>query len=521
MVVGIVAAYFGSRAEDPDYQAEATLLVDSAVLRVDEGSPAADVLFAALANEVMSAEVLDVAASQTESQTAADLRSAVSVSSNSQSSTIRLLAVSEFPEPPVEAANAVALAFVEVKSAEVTEGREQQLSELDSQLAELEVALETLGRELAAAEVLQSDTAGLEAQQGAATVRYAAIFNQRQEIEDQIAQQDPAARLVFPAAGSAQPTSRSPIELGLIGAAIGALIGLGFAALREALDTRVRSRQQAEGETGWPVVVEIPKDRSVRRNSLVVRDRPDHRVAEAVRELRTSLQYKALDTPMRSLAVTSAQPGDGKSMIAANLACSFALAGIDTILVSADLRRPKVESMFGVDPKSPGLSDLLLAESHTAWTDRPAGWATPAERARTALQPTGVDRLRLLSVGSIDGNPGELLSSVQALEVFGHLKAMSGMVIVDSPPTAVADAAMIAGQVDGVLAVVSIGKTEHGALQKARSVLDSAPAPVLGIVLNRAKPNKGYSGYRSEQPVPSIQNRRASLLATDLENSGS
>ena len=303
---------------------------------------------------------------------------------------------------------------------------------------------------------------------------------------------DSSAVTLIPGDSAQLPASPSSpkVKLALaLGALIGLALGVGYAVLRNVLDRRVRDPREIERQTGATVVGTIPveKSLSVERGVLTFNGSRQAQnasvVTEAMRELRTNLQFMDVDNPPRVIVVTSPLPGDGKSTTAANLAVSLAATGQRVMLIDADLRRPVVASMFGL-PEGAGLSDLL------------AGRAALADVVHVP-DPSG--NLVVLPAGRIPPNPSEVLGSHRMRELLNSLRR-EAMVIIDSPPTVpVTDAAVLSTGADGVLLVTSAGRTTYDVLQKALDNLQRAHGKVLGIVLNKV-PRKGadagyYYGY--------------------------
>ncbi|NPV51927.1 MAG: CpsD/CapB family tyrosine-protein kinase [Firmicutes bacterium] len=211
---------------------------------------------------------------------------------------------------------------------------------------------------------------------------------------------------------------------------------------------------------------------------LIMERDPKSPVSEAFRTLRTNLQFVRLDSPLRSLAVTSTAPGEGKSTVAANLAIAVAQAGKSTILVDADLRRPKLHKMFNL-PNRTGLTNLLLGNS-----------------GLEVLHDTGVEGLKLLPSGALPPNPSELLGSGAMTRVVEALDAEADFLIFDTPPMmAVTDAAVLGTKVDGVLLVLRLGQAAREGVMRAKTLLQNANARVLGVVVNGIKPEGRYNYY--------------------------
>ena len=163
----------------------------------------------------------------------------------------------------------------------------------------------------------------------------------------------------------------------------GLLIGLGIELLREKFADKVNSAEELEKITSRPVLAEIPSDPAVAASVSPAVHRPGE-FPEAIRTLRTGSQFLGVEHPLRRIVVSSAGPGDGKTTVAANLAVAYAEAGFVTVLVSGDLRRPQVETLFGPPPSDLGLSSLLAASTASArGGQRKREW----QRHRPACRP--------------------------------------------------------------------------------------------------------------------------------------
>lgn len=198
---------------------------------------------------------------------------------------------------------------------------------------------------------------------------------------------------------------------------------------------------------------------------------PRSPVSEAYRQLRTNIQFYSLDHPVQTLLITSASPEDGKSTTLANLAVTFAETGRSVVAVDCDLRRPSLHTLFGV-PNERGVTTLVREE------------ATLAE----VIRSTDVPHLRVLPSGPLPPNPSELLGSQRMERVLESLRGAAEVVLFDSPPTvSVTDAAVLGAKMDGVLLVVSVGKTKRDHVVRAKQLLERVNAKVLGVVLNNVK----------------------------------
>jgi len=287
----------------------------------------------------------------------------------------------------------------------------------------------------------------------------------------------------------------------LLAAVVGAMLAVGVAFLIEYLDDTLKAPDdihQALGLTTLGVIGRLSPE--VQDNSLVTLAYPRSPISEAYRVLRTNIQFSTLDKPVKTLLVTSPNPGEGKSTVAANLAVVFAQAGHSVVLVDSDLRRPAQQRLFDVTG-SPGLTTALLQSTPTA-----DGF----------LMATGVENLQLLGSGALPPNPSELLGSARMGALIEQLKGSAEVIIFDSPPVlAVADAAVLASRLDGVVLVVEAGVTRRELAQRALESLQQVGATVLGAVLNRLPAREGayyHEYYEAEEPSPT-EGKTASPIA--------
>jgi len=218
-------------------------------------------------------------------------------------------------------------------------------------------------------------------------------------------------------------------------------------------------------------------------NTLITIANPRSPIAEAYRALRTNLEFSSLDKSLRSLLVTSASSEEGKSTTLANLAVTIGQSGKRVILVDADLRRPTLHQIFGLK-NSAGLTDMVRDEGLLA---------------NPPLQDASVPNLKVLPSGQLPPNPAEILGSKRMSEIIAALLERADLVLFDAPPVlAVTDAAVLSGKVDGVLLVVSAGKTKRENAKKAQMQLEKINAHVIGAVLNNVKADRNTQYYSSE-----------------------
>ena len=287
--------------------------------------------------------------------------------------------------------------------------------------------------------------------------------------------------------------SASAVKLA-VGLMLGLMLGLVVAYLLEALNTSIRRPEDLEAVLHVPGLAVIPQitggpgNGRSRLRALLGSPRPARAQngalmsgnqtfsigIEAFRNLRTSLIWSDGGEALKSLVVTSAAPGEGKTLTAANLAVTLAYDGLRVLLVDCDIRRPRVHGLFRM-PRSPGLMELL-----TAARTSDSGMA-PHE----AIRETSVAGLSVLTCGALPSNAANLLSGTRMRVLLQELQEHYDIIVLDTPPVlATADAGIVASLTDGVLLVVRAGSTDRNAAQRAYQQLANVGARVVGTVLN-------------------------------------
>jgi receptor protein-tyrosine kinase len=276
---------------------------------------------------------------------------------------------------------------------------------------------------------------------------------------------------------------------------LGALLACGMALLQHSLDDHVNDEEEARSLLDIPVLGVLPlvvsdaiKEGEKTPFDLESGDRPalilsrsEPRLMESFRMLRSNVYFALVNSPSRTILVTSTVPGEGKTTTAANLATIMALDGRRVILVDADMRRPSLDKFFNLT-RQPGLSNILAGQ--ISWRD--------------ALQDTKVPGLRLITSGALPPNPAELLGSPALDELIPELQQEADMVVFDTPPCpATADTPVLSSKVDGVIYVMHLGKVRKAGLQHAFDLLHQANAHLLGVVFNKfeSSAQQGYGYY--------------------------
>lgn len=222
---------------------------------------------------------------------------------------------------------------------------------------------------------------------------------------------------------------------------------------------------------------------------LIAQDRPKSAMAEAYRALRTNLSFAGLDTPFRSILISSPSPRDGKSTVTANLGVVLAQAGSKVIIVDCDLRKPVQHKIFALDNLR-GLTNCLMQK-------------LPIEEAAHA---NVCENLTVLTSGPIPPNPAEILNSQRVRTFWPMLLEKYDYVLVDAPPVlAVTDASILAPQMEGVIMVTRSAVTRKDQVLEAREQFSKANANLIGVVLNQVKMDDNdyqYYYYYSQEEAP-------------------
>ncbi|MGO1592425.1 MAG: polysaccharide biosynthesis tyrosine autokinase [Ancrocorticia sp.] len=283
--------------------------------------------------------------------------------------------------------------------------------------------------------------------------------------------------VVQPAELPQAPTSPNTVLNLAIGCLAGVLVGVAIAVLTKTLDTRIRSKTDVKAVTPIPVIGTIGTDPEAHARPLIAQLEPRHPVVESYRSMRTNLRFLGASgnqNGAESLVITSSGPNEGKSTLAANLAVLIADTGTRVALVDADLRKPSVATMMGIEG-AVGLTDVLI------------GRASLDE----VIQPWGCKGLAVLPAGAIPPNPSELLGGADMHRVIEELGRDYDYVIFDAPPIlAVTDAAILSKEARGAIMVAAAGKVRKAELASALESMKAARGHVIGLALTMV-PTRG------------------------------
>jgi capsular exopolysaccharide synthesis family protein len=258
-----------------------------------------------------------------------------------------------------------------------------------------------------------------------------------------------------------------------------------LAGARDRLDRRIRDPQELESVFERPIIGRIPKSRALAKHRRGAKALP-RAEAEAFHSLRANLRYFGADGRPRSVLVTSAEPKEGKTTIAWNLACAASSPDSKVMLIEGDLRRPTLARSLGVEDAQ-GLSEFLQGEASLEDVVRDVPVAT---------FDNGTDRPRTVSLilaGSPPANPLDLLDSERMREMLKTLSETYDLVVIDTPPTATtADAIPLLSQVGGVIVVGRLAKSGYDSASELSELLTRLEAPTFGVVVNSDEARSYY-----------------------------
>ncbi|KAF0153642.1 MAG: capsular exopolysaccharide family [Ignavibacteria bacterium] len=279
------------------------------------------------------------------------------------------------------------------------------------------------------------------------------------------------------------PAKPNRLLIIVIGLVLGTGMGVGFAFVRNYLDNTVKTPEDIQNKN-LNILAWIPQieglESGIKDFEFVVARKPDSSASEAYRALRTRIKFSKLDKEaLKVMLVTSPTSGEGKTTTTINLAGSFAQANFKTLILDADLRKPRVHTVFN-QKRYPGFTDYFF------------GQATFEE----VVRKTEVTNLDYITAGTIPPNPSEILSSTQMEAFIEKLKTMYDYILIDSPPViAVTDSEILSSIVDATVLVVSASNTEMELMEKAVELLNHEQGSFIGIVLNNFTYRSGYGSY--------------------------
>ncbi len=365
--------------------------------------------------------------------------------------------------------------------------RQQQAQEqVGSQIDSAQSDIDATGRKISdlSAKLAQTHDAGqqseLTTQLDAARARLGVLQQKLADLRSTTALQSPG-QIVEPSELPISPSNAGYVQNGFLALILGLALGVGLAFVRERLDDRLRRQDDLEKSAGVPVLAVVPKVQGwidKRKPRVVMLQAPRAPASEAYRTLRTSVMFMASKRRIKTIMIASPSAGDGKTTTVANLSVALAQTGKRVIVVSADLRKPRLHRFFDMS-NDRGLVQVLDGTAELA----------------KVLQRTKVVNLVLLPCGPIPEQPAEMLQSPLMPEIFDELERHADFVIIDAAPAlVVSDSLALAGLVDGVIFVAQAEETTRQAVVRAREQLGQVGAVIVGAVLNNFDPNSPRGG---------------------------
>lgn len=352
--------------------------------------------------------------------------------------------------------------------------------------------------------------------------------------------------IVDPAFLPESPLTNSRKMVVLLGAFMGLVLGVSLAFVFETLDTSISTIEDVESMVKLHVLGAVPpivvgdtykksgpfdsikelfmpapkkSDKIDRPVYLVAHYEPRSPSAEAYRNIQTNLR---LTSAKKTILVTSSGPREGKSTVVSNLGIVMAQAGLKTVLINADLRRPTLGEAFGLK-REPGLSELItkavgLKDVLRNYIDFMLG-DMGFEDVRSS---PGLENLWIITAGRLPYNPSEILKSTEMNNLIQNLKDKFDIIVFDTPPVLpVTDASLLAPKMDSVVLVYEIGRTSREALIRSKTQLESVGAKISGVILNHTKPQTEaltvYHSYRYQYGVTDDKGKPRKQLRQPVE----
>lgn len=472
-------------ALDIPNQAAATLLVRRPI---SAGSiEANDQLIETYSSMILGRPILEAVIARLElAETPESLKPKINANPMKDTQLIRLSVVYNDPAKAALIANTIAEVFIANVKALLENPYTTRLTAMQAQMDDLSVQIEQLQSEI---EALTTNKGQIETELVRLGTQLADQRNEQQTLQKDnrelalvAADAAQVVSITEPAQVPEQSSASPGMILIFIAAAAGGALAFGFAFVVEFFNDTIRATEDVNQALGLPLIGTIGRfSKEQTAKSLVVSPEltPD---AEMFRVAAANLRFAGLDKPLRTILVTSPNSQDGKSVVAANLAAALALNELCVAVVDADLRRPNLHKIFGLE-QGQGLTDALLEKSLDG----------KLKRVETA-------NVLVLTSGDTPTNPHEIIGSSSLRDLLEELKKLTDMVVIDTPPVLpVADAALLASYVDGVLIVARANHTTKRAALETVDGLRKVGARILGVVLNASpRSQTGYYSYYSK-----------------------
>lgn len=466
VVVCTATAFLVSRAQAPLYEASARLSYQPAMDVNDPGTSSAvdrntlEIQLQSVIDSIDNPTVIRLAAKRIGWQARprdVDVTAGMFVPDDTNAESSNLVEISVIaPSPGVaaRAANAYAAAIIDVRR--------------EAQQRRYTTAQQVIARQL---KLYTTPASKL-------STEYIMLLQQLRNLEISEATATGDFEVVVPATRPDSPVSPKPLRSAALGFGVGLVAGLGLAFIVSKFDTRVRSDREVAKVLGLPVLGRVPRiaRQTLRGDPLVALSQPDGHVSEALRMLRSNLEWAGIDHDFSSLLVTSCVKGEGKTLTACNLAVSLARAGHHVVIVDADLRDPQVHRVFNIS-NAVGLTSIVRGKTDLAsalCAYHPSASTAPFE-----------GMLSVLPSGPLPPDPGEVAASRRLATILKEITALGAdYAIIDAPPLlSVGDAAALATTVDALLMVANLDRVRRPDMVRSNELLQTMPGRKLGVVI--------------------------------------
>jgi succinoglycan biosynthesis transport protein ExoP len=472
-LVAILSSFVVVWRQPPIYQARATLVIGRAVY---EPNPSANDLYLGQQLASFYADIgnRDVVSNAAKEALGLNALPPYNVHPLPNTQMLEIVVTDSIPKRAMAVANELANQLIKQSPTNQDAGQQSHQEFINQQLSQLEEGIKETNSEIAKKQEelanlnsarqisdLQQQIDALNSKLSNLQSTYAALLSNTQQGAQN------SLTLIESASLPQVPIGPNKPMIVLLSAVIAFAIAAGAAYLLEFLDNTVHGPDEVARLTGSETIgflSDIGKDDF---KGIYVAKNPRSALAEAYRSLRTNLDFLGINKPLKSILVTSSGIGEGKTTVSANLATVLAQGGKKVAIIDADMRRPRLHKLFDFE-NTRGLSDIFLGKADI----------------QDAITVCGDEKIMVISAGNTPPNPTDLISSGRMDTILDILKESVDIVVIDGPPFLVADAALLASKVDGVLLIVRYGHSLKSSVQEVVDQLKFLEARVLGVVIN-------------------------------------